>query len=184
LFLRFPRPASRITTGLATVFLIACSSAPPRVVTTPPDNSVGDEIALRALAQVGKPYTYGGAELNGFDRSGLVYYIHHELGFDVPRTAAEQYAASHPVNVHRLEPGDLLFFRTTKGRAISHVAIYAGDGRFVHSPRTGRSIELRDINDPRVTVHEDAGVHDAGPTLDASRPKIVVPPVSTRPKPH
>jgi len=134
---------------LALTILAACSSAPTRPVETTRDlpSSVGSEIALRALAQVGKPYRYGGADLNGFDCSGLVYYIHHELGFDVPRTAAEQYAASHRVNVDRLEPGDLLFFHTLKGRAVSHVAIYAGDGRFVHSPQTGRAIELRELND-------------------------------------
>ncbi|HYM36719.1 MAG TPA: C40 family peptidase, partial [Steroidobacteraceae bacterium] len=120
---------------------------PRTIVTSEPQPTLGDEIALRALAQVGKPYRYGGADLNGFDCSGLVFYIHRELGFEVPRTAAEQYAASQPVNIHRLEPGDLLFFRTTKRKNVSHVGIYTGDGRFVHSPQSGRAIELRDLND-------------------------------------
>lgn len=109
--------------------------------------TVGDEIALRAISQVGTRYRYGGADLDGFDCSGLVYFIHRELGLTVPRTAAEQYAASKPVNVHGLAPGDLLFFRTTRGKRITHVAIYAGGGRFVHAPQTGRTIELRDLQD-------------------------------------
>ena len=145
--LRETRYLPRVTLLAASLLFAACASAPPRTVTTAPASSVGDEIALRALAQVGKPYRYGGADLNGFDCSGLVFYIHHELGLEAPRTAAEQYAASQPVNVHRLEPGDLLFFRTGKRRIVSHVGIYAGAGRFIHAPQSGRSIELRELDD-------------------------------------
>jgi cell wall-associated NlpC family hydrolase len=50
------------------------------------------------------------------------------------------------VSLQNLEPGDLLFFRT-KGTRISHVAIYAGEGRFVHAPMTGRPVELRMLDD-------------------------------------
>ncbi|MES1196452.1 MAG: NlpC/P60 family protein, partial [Steroidobacter sp.] len=50
----------------------------------------GEEVALRAIALVGKPYRYGGADLNGFDCSGLVFYIYHELGIELPRSAADQ----------------------------------------------------------------------------------------------
>ncbi len=101
---------------------------------------------MRAVALVGVPYRYGGSGPGGFDCSGLVSYIHHEVGIDVPRTAAEQYRAAIPVNKADLEPGDLLFFRT-RGRGVSHVAIYAGSGRFIHAPQTGRLIELRDLAD-------------------------------------
>jgi murein DD-endopeptidase len=48
--------------------------------------------------------------------------------------------------MEQLKPGDLLFFRT-RGDSVSHVAIYAGSGRFVHAPQTGRNIELRQIGD-------------------------------------
>jgi cell wall-associated NlpC family hydrolase len=133
------------------LFLLSgCASALPEhvaVATESAANSFGDEVAVRAIAQVGKPYRYGGADLDGFDCSGLVYFIHRELGVTVPRTAAEQYAAAQPVNVQHLEPGDLLFFRTTKGKRVSHVGIYAGSGRFIHAPQTGRDIELRDLSD-------------------------------------
>lgn len=133
--------------------LYGCVSAPPsevvsrEAITASGAVSLGDEIALRAIAQVGTHYRYGGADLNGFDCSGLVYYIHRELGLSTPRTAAEQYAASTPVNVRRLMPGDLLFFRTGKRARVSHVGIYAGGGRFVHAPQTGKLIELRDLSD-------------------------------------
>ncbi|MBC7983478.1 MAG: C40 family peptidase [Candidatus Obscuribacterales bacterium] len=163
-----PRLAALALSGV----LVACSSAPPREqpirsIESPIEQvtqAFGDEIALRAIAQVGTAYRYGGADLKGFDCSGLVFFIHRELGLTVPRTAADQYSASRPVNVHALAPGDLLFFRTTNTKRITHVGIYAGEGRFVHAPQTGRTIELRDLRDdyygPRLVgagrLHDDA----------------------------
>jgi len=134
---------------LSGILFVACASTPePRLAVSPVQHtSVGAEIALRAIAQVGRPYVYGGADLNGFDCSGLVFYIHRELGLSVPRTAAEQFSASERVDVKHLEPGDLVFFRTTKRREVSHVGIYAGEGRFVHAPQSGRLIELHALND-------------------------------------
>jgi murein DD-endopeptidase len=147
---RVPRPVSRVSAFLFFIVLAGCSTTPERddvVAATSAPTSLGDEIALRAIAQVGKPYRYGGADLDGFDCSGLVFYIHRELGYTVPRTAAEQYSASAPINVRKLEPGDLLFFRTTHTKKITHVAIYAGDNRFIHAPQSGREIELRALDD-------------------------------------
>jgi murein DD-endopeptidase len=108
--------------------------------------SMGSEIVVRAIALLGTPYRYGGNGPEAFDCSGLVRYVYNELGIDVPRTAVEQYRAAQAVDMEQLEPGDLLFFRT-QGDSVSHVAIYAGSGRFVHAPQTGRSIELREIGD-------------------------------------
>jgi murein DD-endopeptidase len=151
LCLRVPSLAPFIAACFIAMAMLGCASAPSdrEIVSaeiTPP-TAFGDEVTLRAIAQVGKPYRYGGADLNGFDCSGLVYFIHRELGVTVPRTAAEQYSASTPVNVRRLEPGDLLFFRTTKRKRVTHVGIYAGGGRFIHAPQTGREIELRELSD-------------------------------------
>src|SRR5262245_51936119 len=122
--------------GLAMILLLqACASSPHRPASPPPPRtampplSTGNEIAMRALALIGVPYEFGGDGPTTFDCSGLVRYVHAQLGISVPRTAAEQYAAAKHVSLQDLEPGDLLFFRT-KGRNISHVAIYAGEGRF------------------------------------------------------
>lgn len=108
--------------------------------------STGSEIVIRAISLLGAPYQFGGSGPTTFDCSGLVQFVHHEIGIDVPRTAAEQYRAAAPVRLDDIEPGDLLFFRIS-GKRISHVAIYAGNGRFVHAPQTGRPIELRTLDD-------------------------------------
>jgi cell wall-associated NlpC family hydrolase len=107
--------------------------------------SVGSEIVIRAISLLGAPYKWGGSGPNAFDCSGLVQFVHNELGITVPRTAEEQYHAATRVDVQDLEPGDLLFFKI-RGRKISHVAIYAGSGRFVHAPQTGRPIEISTLN--------------------------------------
>ena len=101
---------------------------------------------LRALSLLGAPYKWGGAGPKTFDCSGLVQYVHEQIGIIAPRTAAEQYVAAKPVALNTLAPGDLLFF-AIKGSRISHVAIYAGEGRFVHAPQTGRPVELRMLDD-------------------------------------
>jgi murein DD-endopeptidase len=101
---------------------------------------------MRAISLLGAPYKWGGNGPTSFDCSGLVRYVHDQLGIGTPRTAAEQYAAAKPVSMKGLSPGDLLFFRI-KGARISHVAIYTGEGRFIHAPKTGRPVELRMLDD-------------------------------------
>jgi len=108
---------------------------------------LGDEVALRALALVGKPYRYGGADLDGFDCSGLVYFIYQQLNVEVPRTAQDQHREAARVPRQDLEPGDLVFFRLRARGAISHVGIYVGENRFVHAPQSGKRIELRALDD-------------------------------------
>jgi cell wall-associated NlpC family hydrolase len=108
--------------------------------------SIGSEIVIRAISLLGAPYKWGGSGPHAFDCSGLVHFIHNELGIGVPRTAEEQYRAASRVDIDELEPGDLLFFRIG-GKRVSHVAIYAGSGRFVHAPQTGRPIEMRPLDD-------------------------------------
>lgn len=129
--------------------LTACGGAPVQPVARGSGEIVpgrGEEVALRALAMIGTPYRYGGNGPHNFDCSGLVQYIYRGVGIEVPRTAAEQYEAARSVDLSKVRAGDLLFFRIN-GR-ISHVAIYAGEGRFVHAPQTGRTVELRPIDDP------------------------------------
>lgn len=124
------------------------TSVPASIDMQPPaaSISIGTEIAMRAMSLLGAPYKWGGAGPGGFDCSGLVRFVHEQLGIEVPRTAAEQFSAARRVRLSGLEPGDLLFFKVD-GPRISHVAIYTGEGRFIHAPQTGRAVELRMLDD-------------------------------------
>ena len=123
----------------------ACSGPPrtPETVTgsavqTP--EAVRTQVVYTARQMVGVPYRWGGSTPEGFDCSGLVQYVYSRSGLRLPRTAAEQMAASAPLTLEKAEAGDLLFFRD--GSRTSHVAIYLGQGRFVHAPSTGNTVSL------------------------------------------
>ena len=111
---------------------------------------IGAVIAQQALAQVGAPYRYGGADpRRGFDCSGLVSYVHALEGVSVPRTAAAQFAAARKVAVADLRAGDLVFYRLVPGsREVTHVGIYTGQGRFVHAPQTGKLVGAASLDEP------------------------------------
>lgn len=97
-----------------------------------------------ALNYLGVPYRYGGTTTSGFDCSGFTRYVFEKtLNISIPRTAAEQahYSGFLKVSRDELQPGDLVFFNTMK-RAYSHVGIYLGNGKFVHSPRTGSVVRV------------------------------------------
>lgn len=98
------------------------------------------QVIFTAMQMVGVPYRWGGAGPDAFDCSGLVQYAYRNAGIALPRTASEQLDATDPVPLKNATAGDLLFFRD--GRSVSHVAIYLGDGRFVHAPRGGRDVSL------------------------------------------
>lgn len=94
---------------------------------------------------IGSPYRWGGATPEGFDCSGLVYYAFGEAGIKVPRTSQEQFQAARPVPVSSARPGDLVFFG--QGGRISHVGIYIGDQRFIHSPEAGQSVKVSALSE-------------------------------------
>jgi len=100
-----------------------------------------------AVDMIGAPYRYGGTNPRGFDCSGLVYYAYREAGIHTPRTSTEQYRQTRRVKVSHLQPGDLVFFKISQNN-ISHVGIYAGDGRFVHAASRGKSVAYALLHDP------------------------------------
>jgi cell wall-associated NlpC family hydrolase len=112
-------------------------------------NVVGNaasELVLNAMGFLGVPYKFGGNNAEtGFDCSGFVRAVFEEsLGKVLPRRADEQAAATLPIERTELKPGDLVFFNTMR-RAFSHVGIYVGDGKFIHSPRAGSTVRLEDM---------------------------------------
>jgi cell wall-associated NlpC family hydrolase len=94
----------------------------------------------RALSWIGVRYRFGGQdEKKGFDCAGLVRRAFASVR-DLPRTAASQFREGFLVSRDELKPGDLVFFKNTYKRGISHVGIYVGDGRFVHAASSRRAV--------------------------------------------
>jgi murein DD-endopeptidase len=132
----------RAALALAAALLVAaCSSLPAPPAPRPQG---GAAIAQAAASVLGTPYHFGGADAAGFDCSGLARYVHERSGLAIPRTAAEQQRAAHPVPLGQLAPGDLVFFRIGS-RGIDHVGVYAGGGRFIHAPRVGLAVRYGDL---------------------------------------
>ncbi len=89
----------------------------------------------------------GNAPETGFDCSGFVRYVYkHVLGKDLPANSASQYLVGSQVSRGEMKTGDLVFFRI-KGKRISHVGIYLGEGRFIHAPSTGKRISVSELNE-------------------------------------
>ena len=106
------------------------------------------EAVMTAMNFLGVPYRRGGnTEATGFDCSGFTRHIfENSLGLVLPRRADEQASLSSllPIQREDLKPGDLVFFNTMK-RTFSHVGIYVGDDKFIHSPRAGGAVRIEDM---------------------------------------
>lgn len=124
--------------GAAVLALGGCASSQ---VST---DQVGDKAARVALGQVGTPYRYGGSSPAGFDCSGLIHYSYQQAGKSIPRTTAGQWAELAPVGSRDMRAGDLLFF-SIEGK-MSHVGLYLGNGKFVHAPSSGRTVEIERLD--------------------------------------
>ncbi|MBK0393210.1 C40 family peptidase [Ramlibacter algicola] len=106
------------------------------------------ELVVTAMGFLGVPYRRGGnsVETGGFDCSGFVKAIYEQtVGLVLPRRAEQQAAATQAVPKQDLQPGDLVFFNTMR-RAFSHVGIYVGDGKFIHSPKPGAEVRVENMN--------------------------------------
>ncbi|WP_162805794.1 C40 family peptidase [Sporosarcina sp. PTS2304] len=107
-----------------------------------------EEVAITNPLIVGKkfiglPYLWGGVSSWGFDCSGFVYSMWKACGMILPRDACDQAEAGRSISLDQedWQIGDLLFFREDEASSIHHVGIYAGYGRMLHAPSTGRCIE-------------------------------------------
>jgi cell wall-associated NlpC family hydrolase len=140
------RPVSRLLMVLALVLGlsggVATTLAPPAQAAGV-SASVGVKALRSAAAKRGAPYRWGAVGPSRFDCSGLTLWSYARAGKRIPRTAAQQYAATIHIRKVWLRPGDLVFFFS--GRTIYHVGIYAGAGRIWHSPRTGSVVKLARI---------------------------------------
>ncbi|MFC4598470.1 C40 family peptidase [Cohnella hongkongensis] len=95
---------------------------------------------------IGTPYRYGAAagKTTAFDCSSYVQYVFEQAGVSLPRTSAAQATAGEKVDKAYLSVGDLVFFKTG-GSGISHVGIYAGDGKMLHAS-SSQGVTLSSMN--------------------------------------
>ena len=108
--------------------------------------TAAERAAWVAQKQLNIPYVWGGTTPKGFDCSGLVQYSYKVNKLKIPRTASQQYASTKRIPTHKAKSGDLVFFRNTgKRKGITHVGIYLGNGRFVHAPRKGKTVEITKV---------------------------------------
>lgn len=108
-------------------------------------------VVSTAIEEMGQPYVWGGTGdgSGGFDCSGLIYYAYGRYGIRIPRTAAGQAGAGIPIarEVGALLPGDILTF-AENGSDVSHVGLYVGEDRFIHSASSGVRLSRLAEDDP------------------------------------
>jgi cell wall-associated NlpC family hydrolase len=126
------------------------------------------ELVVTAMGFLGVPYQRGGNSAEtGLDCSGFVRLIYEQtVGMVLPRRSAEQAAATTPIEKSELQPGDLVFFNTLKA-TFSHVGIYVGDHKFIHSPRSGGVVRVEDM---RVAYWQQR--FDGARRVDTSKPAM------------
>jgi len=133
--------------------LVSAPSLPPanETDTVPateanPTSERMSQLVVAAMGALGVPYRRGGNDFDGgYDCSGFVRAVYEQnLGITLPRQAAQQAAVTRMIEPDALLPGDLVFFNTQR-RAFSHVGIYVGDHKFIHSPRPGAVVRIEDM---------------------------------------
>lgn len=103
---------------------------------------MADKAVAVAKKQIGDPYRYGGTGPGAFDCSGLVQFAWKKAGVKIPRITYSQFARIRTkVSFKNLRKGDLLFFS-----GLGHVGMYVGDGKMIHSPRTGERVRIEKLS--------------------------------------
>lgn len=122
-------------------FLFGCSS---KVIVggdySKKNTLLTQHIVKTAQSQIGTRYMLGGTTPRGFDCSGLVWWAYKKHGICIPRLTEDQARAGIAIKFHAIKPGDIIIFKTCKGRSGLHSGLYTGCGRFIHSPRSGKHV--------------------------------------------
>ena len=108
-----------------------------------------DNVIDRAHQLLGTSYKWGGNTVEqGFDCSSLLVYLFKtEANIRIPRTTAAMHR-SNAMTIKRnaLKPGDAVFFKGNGRSQVSHVGLYIGEGKFIHSPRAGKTVRIDSLN--------------------------------------
>jgi hypothetical protein len=113
-----------------------------------------NEIVSTAESFIGIPYSWGGTSAQqGFDCSGLTMAVYELNGLKLPRSSKDQFAVGTPINQSQLSRGDLVFFATSRGKKVTHVGIYTGDGQFIHAPGRDKRIRVDSLLNGYFKIH-------------------------------
>jgi cell wall-associated NlpC family hydrolase len=125
--------------------------APVRGEGQSPPTTLADSIIATATEAMGRPYEFGGTGANGegFDCSGLIQYAYGKHGIILPRRSTDQAREGAKVDrkLAQLRPGDLLTF-SNRGGEVTHVGLYMGKSRFIHSATRGVQVSTLSAEDP------------------------------------
>jgi len=141
-------PAVIATTTTTTTSSTSRSSRSRNIPESPPPTSAARNVLRTADSYVGVKYVWGGnTPREGFDCSGFTKYVFAKYGITLPRTSREQVRVGERVaaDFRALRPGDLMMF-AEPGQAISHVAIYAGNGVILHASSSVGGVGYTDLN--------------------------------------
>jgi len=105
--------------------------------------SKGVSVVAQAFVYLGTPYKMGGVSpVTGFDCSGFVHFVYKNvLGLNLPRSPQGLSKVGQRVTKDELKAGDLVFFNTLGGQ-FSHVGIFVSGTEFIHSPHSGKTVEI------------------------------------------
>lgn len=117
----------------------------PSVPETDNSNKI-EEVIKVAKRQIGKPYEYGAIGENSFDCSGLMMYCFDKIGIKLPRTSRQQALEGEEVIGYKPKRGDLLFFDCAGNGNITHCGLYLGDNVMLHSPSSGKTVEVTNLS--------------------------------------
>jgi peptidoglycan DL-endopeptidase CwlO len=106
-----------------------------------------------AMAQVGKPYCYGGGGPSCYDCSGLTMAAYASVGISLPHSSGAQIGVGRRVSAGELQPGDLVFYYSP----ISHVSMYIGNGQRVSATHTGDYVRVQSLGSDMVGYSRPAG---------------------------
>ena len=112
------------------------------------NDSPKSDIVTLAKQHLGIPYRYGGSTPTGFDCSGYMLFIFHQVGKELPRTADQQATVGSQVDTNNLRPGNMVFFATTEEPTISHSGLYIGDRMFIHASSTAKKVIISNLDEP------------------------------------